>query len=86
MKKMLENRLSKRSLLQERLEEPLGVDVGPILGPCWSRKSLDKRFQTHVETQRDFEVILNDLEVPTWGGQWQEGGASGRGFRGVYLR
>ena len=32
--KMLENRLSKRSLLQERLEERLGVDFELILGPC----------------------------------------------------
>ena len=32
--KMLENQPSKRSLLQERLEEPLGVDFGLILGSC----------------------------------------------------
>ena len=83
--KMLENRLSKRSLPQERLDEPLGVDVGHMLGPCWGRKSLEKRFQTHVEISTDFEVILNDFEVP-WGGQRQYAWPRGRGFRGVYLR
>ncbi len=49
--KMLQNRLSKRSSLQERLEEPLGVDFGSILEPSWAHvgfeNCLESSFKGH---------------------------------------
>ena len=41
---MLENRLSKRSLLQERLEERLGVDVGELVGGGLGEFTFGKRW------------------------------------------
>ena len=56
--KMLQNRLSKRSSLQERLEEPLGVDFGSILEPSWAYVGLENCLESTFKRMLKLQHVL----------------------------
>ena len=78
---MLQNRLSKRSSLQERLEEPLGVDFGSILEPSWAHvgfenclESTSKGHQQQKQFSIDFKTNNRPRTEPEGTGQRDGGG------------